>query len=39
MCRKQKIGKRTRSTSTLVALWAVKKRLRAGDTVGRCGSR
>lgn len=39
VCRKKKIGKRTRSTSTLVALFAVKKRISAGDTIGRCGSR
>ena len=39
VCQKKKVGKRTRSTSNLVALWAVKKRLQAGDTIGRCGSR
>ena len=39
VCRRKKVGKRTRKTSVLVALHAVQKRLRAGDTIGRCGSR
>jgi hypothetical protein len=38
ICKAKKIGKRTRRNSVLVALWAVKPRLRAGDTIGRCGS-
>ena len=39
VCRRKKVGKRIKKTSVLVALAAVPKRLRAGDTFGRCGSR
>lgn len=41
LCRSKKVAKtkRVRKTSVLVALHAVKKRLSAGDTIGRCGSR